>query len=286
MKRFKTIHVIQITTLLFSITQIQSYGQTMFATSPDSIRIAYEIRGDKAPALVFVHGWSCDRSYWKNQVEPLSGSHKIVNIDLAGHGESGLGRRAWTMEAFGADVAAVVRKLGLKNVIMIGHSMGSCVIAEAARQLPRGTVAGLIFVDQYKQLHTPPSPEEIQAFAARLETNFVDSVAAFVRRIFHPDTDSSLVEIVAKDMSSAPPAVALEAFRSTWTYSNQITHTLEELKLPVIFINSDNRPTDKTSMDRYGVQVMIMPGVGHFLMMEDPEKFNLLLKSAISKIVQ
>ncbi len=286
MKRFNLIRVIQITTLLFLNSQIQSYGQTMFATSPDSIRIAYEIRGDKTPVLVFVHGWSCDRSYWQDQLVPLSGSHKIVNIDLAGHGESGLGRKAWTMEAFGADVAAVVKKLGLKNVIMIGHSMGGCVIAEAARQLPRDIVAGLVFVDQYKQLHTPPTPGDIQAFAARFEMNFADSVAAFVRRMFDPKSDSSLVERVAMDMSSAPPAVALEAFRSTWSYSSHVTRTLEELKLPVIFINSDNRPTDIPSIERYGVQVMIMPGVGHFLMMENPEKFNLLLKSAISKIVQ
>lgn len=284
MKRFKTI--LLITTLFSTISQRQFFGQTMFATSPDSIQIAYEIQGDKAPALVFVHGWSCDRSYWKEQLGALADNYKVVAIDLAGHGESGLSRRSWTMEAFGADVAAVIKKLGLKNVIMIGHSMGGCVIAEAARQLPRDIVAGLVFVDQYKQLHTPRTPEEIQAFAARLEKNFSDSVAAFVRRMFHPKSDSSLVERVAMDMSSAPPAVALEAFRSTWAYSSQITNTLEELKLPVIFINSDNRPTDVASIQPYGVQVIVMPGVGHFPMMEDPKKFNLLLRTAIGKIVR
>ncbi|HEU4859085.1 MAG TPA: alpha/beta hydrolase [Chitinophagaceae bacterium] len=284
MKRFKTIFLI--TTLFSTISQRQFFGQTMFATSPDSVQIAYEIHGDKAPTLVFVHGWSCDRSYWKEQLEALAGNYKVVAIDLAGHGESGLSRRSWTIEAFGADIVTVIKKLGLKNVIMIGHSMGACVIAEAARQLPRDIVAGLVFVDQYKQLHTPRTPEEIQAFATRLEKKFSDSVAAFVRRMFHPKSDSSLVERVAMDMSSAPPAVALAAFRSTWAYSNQITNTLEELKLPVIFINSDNRPTDTASIERYGVQVMIMPGVGHFLMMEDPERFNVLLKTAIGKIVR
>lgn len=284
MKRFRTIFLI---TIIFStICQRQSFAQTMFSTSPDSIRIAYEVYGNSAPALVFVHGWSCDRSYWKEQLEPLAKNYKVVAIDLAGHGESGLGRKSWTMEAFGADVASVIKKQGLKNVILIGHSMGGCVIAEAARQLPRDIVAGLVFVDQYKQLHTPRTPEEIQAFAGPLEMNFSDSVAAFVRRMFNPESDSILIERVAKDMASAPPAIALAAFRSTWAYSNQITNTLKELKLPVIFINSDNRPTDMASMERNGIHVMIMPDVGHFLMMENPEKFNLLLKSAISKIVR
>ena len=284
MKRFRTIFLI---TIIFStICQRQSFAQTMFSISPDSTRIAYEVHGNRAPALVFVHGWSCDRSYWKEQLEPLAKNYKVVAIDLAGHGESGLGRKSWTMEAFGADVASVIKKQGLKNVILIGHSMGGCVIAEAARQLPRDIVAGLVFVDQYKQLHTPRTPEEIQAFAGPLEMNFSDSVAAFVRRMFNPESDSTLIERVAKDMASAPPVIALAAFRSTWAYSNQITNTLKELKLPVIFINSDNRPTDMASMERNGIHVMIMPDVGHFLMMENPEKFNLLLKSAISKIVR
>ena len=286
MEKSKLSKVVLLTTFIAVVAQAQSYGQTLFTSAPDGIRIAYQVHGDKKQAIVFVHGWSCDRTYWKEQIEPFAENYHVVTIDLGGHGESGLGRRSWTMEAFGADVTSVVKKLGLKNAILVGHSMGGCVAAEASRQLPHGAVAGIVIVDQYKQLHTPSTPEEIEAFASRLEMNFADSTASFVRRIFGSGSDSSLIDRVAKDMSSAPPSVALEAFRSTWRYSSQITETLKELKLPVIAINSDNRPTDITSMERYGVQVMIMPNVGHFLMMEDPGAFNLLLKTAIQKIVR
>src|SRR5207249_632714 len=119
------------------------------SSAPDGIRIVYEVQGEGrpgTPALVFIHGWSCDRSYWKGQLEPFSQRFKVVAIDLAGHGESGLGRDAWTIAAFGGDVAAVVQKLGLERVILIGHSMGGHVTAEAARRLP-GRVAGLVWVD-------------------------------------------------------------------------------------------------------------------------------------------
>jgi pimeloyl-ACP methyl ester carboxylesterase len=255
------------------------------ATSADGIHLAYEVHGDGAPALVLVHGWSCDRSYWKGQLEPFSRRFKVVAVDLAGHGESGLSRRAWTIEAFGADVAAVVEKLDLQRVILIGHSMGSDVIAEAALRLP-GRVAGLVLVDQYNKLGPGRTPEQVQAFAARLRTNFVDSVQALVRRMFLRNSDSSLVERVAADMSSAPPAIALEAFASTLNYSRQIPRTLDELKLPVIAINSDNSPTDTASMKRYEVEVMIMPGVGHFLMMEDAKGFNRILETAIAKFAR
>ena len=113
MKRPNSIKTIVVAASFFLIGQSQSRAQTMFATSADSIQIAYEVHGNGSLLLVFVHGWSCDRSYWKGQLEPLSRSSKVVAIDLAGHGESGLNRRSWTIEAFGADVAAVVKKLNL-----------------------------------------------------------------------------------------------------------------------------------------------------------------------------
>ena len=285
MKPFILVSTLMIAASFSAINQTQSQGQTPVVTSPDGIRIAYEAHGEGTPALIFVHGWSCDRSYWKGQSEPFSRQFKVVAIDLAGHGESGLGRDAWTMEAFGGDVAAVVEKLGLQHVILIGHSMGGDVIAEAARRLP-GRVAGLIMVDTYKELGSGSTPEQVQSFAARLRANFSDSTHALVRSMFLPNSDPSLVERVAADMSSAPPAVALGALEHALNYSREMPHTLEELKMPVFAINPDNTPTNVESMERYGVEVVLMPGVGHFLLMEDPERFNLLLSAVIDKMVK
>jgi pimeloyl-ACP methyl ester carboxylesterase len=256
-----------------------------FVTSPDGIPIAYEVHGEGSPALVFVHGWSCDRSYWAGQLEPFSRQFKVVAVDLAGHGESGLGRKAWTMESFGDDVAAVVKKLGLERVILIGHSMGGDVIAEAARRLP-GRVVGLVWLDTYKQLGRGRTAEEVEAFAAKFRANFVDTTRVFVRGMFLPSSDRSLVERVAMDMSAAPPTVALGAMESAFSYSRTMPRTLVQLNLRVIAINPDNGPTDVASLQRYGVQVIFMPGVGHFLMMEDAERFNGLLRTAIDKLIQ
>src|SRR5688572_6013186 len=69
----------------------------------DGVPISYEVHGNGSPALVFVHGWSCDPTYWAAQVEPFAANYKVVTIDLAGHGESGTQRSDWTMESFGED---------------------------------------------------------------------------------------------------------------------------------------------------------------------------------------
>jgi pimeloyl-ACP methyl ester carboxylesterase len=247
--------------------------------APDGVPIAYDEHGDGTPALVFVHGWSCDRSYWKAQVDAF-GDTKVVAVYLAGHGASGPGRSEWTISAFGADVAAVVDALALERIVLIGHSMGGDVILEAARRLP-GRVAQLVWVDVYSQLHTPRTPEQVEAFAAPFRDDFVDTTRAFVRRMFPSTADPSLVEYVAADMSSAPPAVALPSLAAALTFGREVPGILDELKLPTIAINGDTSPTDVESMHRHGVEVVVMSGVGHFLMMEDPERFNRLLAAAV-----
>ncbi len=254
-------------------------------TSSDGIRIAYEAYGEGSPALVFVHGWSCDRSYWAGQLQPFSRRFKVVAVDLAGHGESGLGRETQTMGAFGGDVAAVVERLGLQRIILIGHSMGGDVIVEAARRLP-GRVAALVWVDAYKRLGTFRTPEQVQAMVAPFRADFVETTRGFVRGMFPTGADPSLVERVAADMSSAPPAIAIGALESAISFDREIPLALQELRLPVVAINPDNAPTDTASMRSHGVEVVLMSGVGHFLLMEDPERFNRLLSTVIDTFVR
>ena len=261
-------------------------GQTFTTPSIDGIPIIYEVHGEGALALVFVHGWSCDRSYWKGQLEPFSQRYRVVTIDLAGHGASGKERKNYTIESFGADVATVVNKLNLHHVILIGHSMGGDVIADAARQLPRDRIEGLVMVETYNKLGAGRTPEQVEAFIAKFRADFKDSVHSLVRGMFSPNADTALVEWVANDMASAPPAIALSALESSFNYSREITKTLLEIKLPVAVINSDTEPTDTASMQRYGVQVVVMNGLGHFLMMEDPNQFNDVLDGLIEKMTK
>jgi pimeloyl-ACP methyl ester carboxylesterase len=249
----------------------------------DGERIAYEVRGEGDLAIVLVHGWSCDRSYFQHQLESFSDRYTVVTLDLAGHGESTLGRENYTIALFGADVAAVVRKLDLKRVVLVGHSMGGDVVVAAARLL-KGRVVGLIWVDDYKDLGAPSSDAEIEAFAAQFRADFPGMANKVVRSLFRPDADPALVTRVARDMASAPMKVGASSIEYSFKYAKEIPGALAELKLPVIAINADNGPTDVASLARHGVKAVVMPGVGHFLMLEDPKRFDELLASAIEEL--
>jgi pimeloyl-ACP methyl ester carboxylesterase len=148
--------------LVFSFKQVQA--QTVWphvAFSKDSTPISYEVYGAGEPTLVFVHGWSCDARYWKEQVPYFSRNYRVVTLDLAGHGHSGTARMHYTMKAFGEDVQAVTEATGGIKVILIGHSMGGSVIAEAARLMP-GRVIGLIGIDTLENIEYPMTREALK----------------------------------------------------------------------------------------------------------------------------
>lgn len=118
-------------------------------------------------------------------------------------------RQAWTVEAFGEDVVAVVQALDIDPVILIGHSMGGPVILEAARRMP-DRVVGVVGVDTYQEFGQVYGPEEVEGFLAPLRADFPANTRTFVSSMmFLPSADSSLVNQVASDMSEAPP-------RSRW----------------------------------------------------------------------
>jgi pimeloyl-ACP methyl ester carboxylesterase len=67
--------------------------------SADGVSIRYRVEGEGEPALVFVHCWA-DQQLWDQQVEHFKPRHRVVTLDLGGHGESGTARQDWTMPAF------------------------------------------------------------------------------------------------------------------------------------------------------------------------------------------
>jgi pimeloyl-ACP methyl ester carboxylesterase len=279
--------------LLFALVSVMSlvvFGNALWASaekqtavSPDGVEIAFSMEGKGEPAIVFVHGWCCDRSYWRDQASEFSKTHMVVAIDLAGHGESGMNRTKWTVESYGQDVVAVVEKLGLKKVILVGHSMGGDIIIEAARRMPDRVLA-LVGVDTYQDLEREIPEEARSQFLAGFKSDFVTTTKSFVRGMFPAGADSALVEHVANDMASAPPEVGIGTMENLLSY--RAAPALEGLKIPVYAINADKFPTNVEAAKRraYSFEVKYMPGRGHFLMLEDPKGFNRLLAETIKEI--
>src|SRR2546426_7494043 len=165
-------------------------------TSPDGVRIHYETTGKGRPALVLVHCWSCDSTFWQDQVARLAKSRQVVTLDLAGHGRSGRTRTDYTMQAFGLDVKAVADKLKLDRMVLVGHSMGGAVILEAAKLLG-GRVVGLVPIDTLLDVEQRSDPKETDEVMAKMEADYKGETTAFMRQyLFAPTTPPAVAHRV------------------------------------------------------------------------------------------
>lgn len=280
---------------IFFVLLVLSVGSTSadaqwpnVVLSKDGTPISYEIHGAGEPTLVFVHGWSCDARYWRQQLSYFSKKYRVVLLDLAGHGHSGSTRLQYTMRAFGEDVQAVSKASGSQNVILIGRSMGGSVIAEAARLMPN-RVKGIIGVDTLENIEYPITREEFDQMIAPLKKEFQTGSRQFVKEMISPKTDPQLRDWILLDISAAPPAVALSAMEEMISQyiTGEAARIFNEIRIPVIAVNGDLWPIDYEANRRhmFSFDAIVLKGADHFLMMNRPIEFNHALEKAITAIL-
>ncbi len=267
--------------LLFAAVLAFLPGCTSTSHWPETLRAEdgsaqrYEVHGEGEPTIVFIHGWSCHRLFWNQQIERFQRVRRVVALDLAGHGESEAGRTDWSIEKFGDDVVRVCDVLKLERIVLVGHSMGGPVALDAAKKLGTRVVA-VVGVDTIQDVSARFPPEQAQAFVAALRADFPKTVDAFVReRLFSPGADPALVDLVAGSMSRRPPEVAIPAMEALLAYDTGAA--LAAVNVPVHCINSSPTNVAANQARNPRFTAVQMEGVGHFPMLENPERFARLL---------
>jgi pimeloyl-ACP methyl ester carboxylesterase len=243
----------------------------------DGLSIVCDVRGKGDTALVFLHGWGGDREYWKNQADAFAADYKVVTVDQAGHGESGKDRKTWTIDALAGDVEAVVKDLGLKRVILVGHSMGGPVSLLAAKRLP-GTVVAVVGVDTLQDAELKRPDEMVKSMTAGLEKDFKGMVGGMFGAMLAEKSDAKLKDWLGAKASSRDPAIAIALIKDLFALDQK--KAFKEAKVPVRCINSSGgyqffTPTAAETNKKYAdFDVVTIPDVGHYPMLEKPKEFN------------
>lgn len=265
---------------------VEVLGGTFKTT--DGVEIVYDLQGDAETTLVFVHCWACNRSFWKGQFAALSQRYRVLAMDLPGHGESGANRDAWTLVGLAEDVQALVEELDLKQVILVGHSMGGPVVALAAARMP-GRVIGMVPVDTLHNVDMPWDTEALAPIVALYEQEFAIANAQFVPMMFPEGADSATVDWVIDnaDRTNVDAAVGLMA-----DFPNlDFRELLGGVAAPIRAVNAAAMapiipPTAIEANGEYAdFDAVTLDGVGHYLMLEKPAEFNALLEASIQGIV-
>jgi pimeloyl-ACP methyl ester carboxylesterase len=160
------------------------------------------------------------------------------------------------------------------------------VSIEAARLL-QDRVIGIIGVDTFKTVGAPtPTRAQIDAIVKPFESDFIAQTRTLVSSyLFATNGNRALADKVAYDMSLSPPQVAVPALRALLEYD--FTESMKEITVPVVVINSDlGEPLNEVRIRKMvpKFRATILPGAGHFLMMEDPARFNPVLEKEIAAL--
>jgi len=271
--------------IFFIISSITFGQQIQKAKSIDGNEIAFTVQGKGEPALIFVHGWACNKSYWKNQTKEFAKNYKVVALDLTGHGQSTANRKSYTMQLFGQDVATVVNQLKLSKVILIGHSMAGAVILEAKKIL-KDKVIGIIGVDTYQVLDVGETEERAEQFLSTFKSNYLGSVEAYLGNLFAEGRDTSFTNSIIRDLQKMPKERGIDIFRNILKYNYE--KAVRETNPKIIAVNSDRFPAKLEKVKKIipSFELKIVPNTDHFLMLENPIEFNNKLNEAIKELLK
>jgi pimeloyl-ACP methyl ester carboxylesterase len=245
--------------------------------------VSLQVREDgpaNAPPIVLLHGFDASLRWWQPSVPALARSHRVVRIDLLGHGGSAKPRDGYSMSEQARLVNGVMRILGVRRAIVAGHSMGAAVAIALAESDPP-LVAGLVVVDE------PARPgQDIMPLTAKLA--FYPLVGPALRRLA---TDALLYD--AFKVAFAPgfhyPGWVVQDNRRM-TYSSyegsgkgegayvkaqSLDRRLAALRRPVLVVFGTRERIARPGAWRAyravpGVQIRLIPGAGHSPMFEKP----------------
>jgi pimeloyl-ACP methyl ester carboxylesterase len=111
-----------------------------------SVRLAARTAGTRGRHLVLLHGLASSQRIWDFVVPSLARSFRVTTYDQRGHGESSKPASGYSFEEVTADLGAVLRAIGAKDPVLVGHSYGANVIIDFAARHPR-VPAGVMSVD-------------------------------------------------------------------------------------------------------------------------------------------
>lgn len=257
--------------------------------SYDGVEMNFIEKGNGEVTLLFIHGWGNNYSIWDRQIEHFSKNNRVVAVDLPGFGKSGSNRQNWSISAFGKDIHAIIDKLQLENVVLVGFSLGAGVAVECAKG-DKNAIAGVIIVDNLQNIELTYEPQTI----TYMDSVYMDLVlnptkekmlgGGFFKK--NPDESYNRILTMLNDNTKIGWSNSLKGYLN-WL-NNSCIEAIKNISVPIISINSDAVPTNVEAFEKYArsYQLKTVSDTGHVIMWDQTDEFNQLLEESIQEIFE
>ena len=243
-------------------------------------------RGSRDPALVLLHYFGGSARSWAPVIDRLGPAHRCIAPDLRGFGRSPPPPDGWTVHAAADDVLALIEARGVRDYVLVGHSMGGKIALDLAARRPPG-LGGLVLVAP-----SPPTPEPMEAVAReRLLRSHGDRGAAeeTVRQMAMRALSPEAFERCIKDQLASSPAA--------WSWwlergsREDLSSRIGRMLLPALVIASADDPVLPASVAEAEVmphladaRLATLDRAGHLMPLEAPGDVAELIGSFVRSI--
>lgn len=299
MRRFLIIalSLLAVLAVLLIVNAVIVGGETKAASAGDAGRVLDLPGGDlhvtdrgprDAPTILLVHCYTCSMDYWQRLEPLLRRDHRVIAVDLLGHGDSEKPQDGYSMEHQADTISQALAALDAKPVLAVGQSLGGPVSTALAQRHPK-QVRGLVIMDSASRESWVELP-----LTARIATAPVigpaikqvvpdSTIHEELSKAFHEGFDfpDSFVEDVKEMTYSAfadSPAEGAD-FMDEQSLDDRIAST--GLPVTVVFGAEDRIVNPKSANDYRdipGAKVVVLPGVGHTPQMEVPARAAALVR--------
>ncbi len=272
-----------------------------FFTTRDAVDIHFIEAGRGAP-IVMLPGWSQSAAMFRHQIEDLRRDYHVIAVDPRGHGDSAVPGHGFNPHRMALDVREVIEALGLRDIVLVGHSAGVKLIWAYWEMFEGDRLNKLVIVDDSPRLADNPAWTE----ASRAEIGpmyFSGDLDRFAVQLMAPDGDdvtraamatmfsAEYIErnpdefafIIAENLK-LPRDRAIEMLYASAGIDWR--GTIKRVNLPTLVIGAEGS-THKTSVIAWiasqipGARLRIFTrheGGSHFMFLENPPLFNATLR--------
>jgi pimeloyl-ACP methyl ester carboxylesterase len=252
----------------------------------DGLKLACQVGGQGDTALVFLHAWCGDHELWKHQINEFAQDYRVVTLDQAGHGKSGKNREHWSLKGLAEDVETVVKALGLKRVVLVGHSMSGPISLIAAKRMPDRVIA-VIGVDTLQNAENLMPEETRKKIMEDWENDYKGTMSNVYGGMLPENANPELKRWLLAKAEACDHKMALELLQEL--FALDLKSPMKEAHVPVRCINSSGgyqffTPTDVDTNRKYAdYRAVFIKDVGHFPMLEKPAEFNQKLHDVLKE---
>ncbi len=232
----------------------------------DGKLIHYETFGRGSP-IVFLHGWIGSWRYWFPVMEDLAVEYRSYALDLWGFGDSDKADEQYDVGTYVDMMIAFMDELGIRNVPVVGHTLGGVIATELAMRHPDR-------VSKVMGVSLPLTADGINRKLLSADSNDTLARLFLNRQGPYPEVEMSVPKIAKNAIALTIQSVARRDLRET----------LERMTVPLLTVYGekdsivDTRQAAELNGDHYAARAIILPDAHHFPMLDQGGTFARLLR--------